>query len=81
VTDIQAFSAPGVPGQDWIIAGDTSGFFTCIKVDPNNRIGCTLGAFNDTKTDTHQSIVLMFMADPNTLYALSAGGIVRQWKL
>ena len=59
------------------MVGDAAGFLTCFKVDANNRIGCTLGAFNDTKTDTHQRILYMFMTDPNTLYALSAGGIVR----
>jgi hypothetical protein len=78
ITDIQAYSGGG---QDWIITGDASGYFTCFKIDPNNQIGCTLGAFNDTRTEHHQKILLMFMSDPTTLYALSVGGIVRQWTL
>lgn len=80
ITEIQAFTIPGA-GQDWILVGDAAGFITCFKVDPSKLIGCTIGAFNDTKTDTHQKILYMFMSDPTTLFALSAGGIVRQWTL
>jgi hypothetical protein len=53
------------------------GYFTFLKIDPTNQISCNIGAFNDN----HEKILLMFMANPTTLYALSAGGIVRQWTL
>ena len=72
---VQGFS---LKEEHWLLVGDILGKITFVKVDPANPLQASIGAFNDNKAHKTK-IVLMFMGENNTLYAMSETGLLRRW--
>ncbi|CDW76594.1 UNKNOWN [Stylonychia lemnae] len=78
---ISCFEVIQFKGEHLILAGDTNGMITEIKIDANNQVTkSSFGAFKDAK-NKQMRVINLFQIEENSLYALGENGYIRKWTL